>query len=89
MLEHATIQSQEISTHSQSDFGVKWQQVIPHIIHLELLFSWGRSQTKAFLGLILAGSGCSPDLGIGASLHKWEQQLLSPGRKLESTCHRE
>lgn len=50
MLGHATIQSQEISTHSQSHFGVKWQQVIPHIIHLELLFSWGRSQTEAFWG---------------------------------------
>lgn len=22
-------------------------------------------------------------------LHKWEQQLLSPGHKLESTCHQE
>lgn len=24
-----------------------------------------------------------------ASLCKWEQQLLSPGHKLESTCHQE
>lgn len=28
-------------------------------------------------------------LSVGASLHKWEQQLLSPGHKLESTCHQE
>ena len=80
MLEYATIQSQEISTHPQSHFGVKWQQVIPHIIHLELFFSLGKKPDKSFFGLILPGSGCRPDLGVGASLHKWEQQLLSPGQ---------
>lgn len=80
MLEHATIQSQEISTHPQSHFGVSWWQVIPHIIHLELLFFLGKKTDRSFFGFSLPESGRSPDVGVGASLHEWEQQLLSPGQ---------
>lgn len=83
MLEYATIQSHQISTHPQLHFGGSWKQVISHIIHLEFFFSffWGKKNTdKSFFGLILLGSGHSPNLGVGPRPHKWEQQLLSPSK---------
>lgn len=54
MLEHATSQSKEISIQPQSHFGVSWMQVVPHIIHLELVlfglvfFSGEKNRQKLF-----------------------------------------
>jgi len=45
-----------------------------------VLFFWGKKTGKSFFGLILAGNGHSPDLGVGAGLHKREHHLLSCGQ---------